>query len=923
MPEPLPSQIFGRDLEMAELLAMIESAGEGGGAVVIRGDAGIGKSYLVNATRNRAEARGMRIVATAGVESEAKLALAGLHTLLRPVLPMIERLPPPQRDALNVAFGLSTGERPELFLIALATLTLLCELATEAPVLVVVEDAQWLDVATANVLVFVARRLSSDRVVMLAALRAGYATPFDSEDLTDLELNRLDETSVQALLAATWPELPATVRERVVAAAAGSPLALLELPRALAPRHRSGASALPPTLPLTTQLERAFLERFDQLPDITRSTLLIAALSDSDLLAEALTAIEQSMGPLSSDPLLPALQHGLLHLDGDALRFRHPLVRSAITQAATPAQRQLAHSALADLTETNEPQRSVWHRAAATFTADEQIAALLENNARDSVERGGLASAIDAFSRAADLSPDLALRGRRWLSAAELAFELGDAEQTSRLLGSADSMPLETSDKARIAWLREATSPDLGGGPQAISATVGRALEIARSGEADSAMRILSLCAWNAFNLDTAGSSAALFLAALEELAVPENDPGAIAIRSYVDPVRFGPCVRRMTAEHERAASLDTDSMLQLVNALGAVGATVEGKALFVRAIDHLRARGMIRQLSQFLMEAGHAEFMVGRVRSAEAQADESLRLAYEAKLPPVWSGATRSLQATLAGVRGDHDIATQLADQASAAALALKSRCLGVLTQIARGLNHLSAGHHERAYHELRRLFDPNDLTYHSFWSSFAIGDLAEAGLALGRQEEVRELMNAIEPLTAGGGPWLLVAFQYAQALLAADQDAEDLYQAGLEAELGTWPFYRARLHLAHGIWLRRHRRRADSRPVLRLALETFHALDTEPWAAKARLELRAAGETSQPGPLTRDTLTAQELQIAKLAADGLSNKAIGERLFLSPRTVGSHLYRIFPKLEISSRTQLPQALQLALAHQELGSAP
>jgi DNA-binding CsgD family transcriptional regulator len=919
-----PIQIFGRDAEVAALLSTVESVSERGASVVLRGEAGIGKSYLIGSARQHAEARGMRVIATAGVESEAKLPLAGLHTLLRPVLPMVSRLPAPQREAMNVAFGLSAGDRPELFLVALATLSLLCEIASERPLLVVVDDAQWLDESTASVLVFVARRLSSDPVVMLTALRDGYSTPFDAPDMTAMSIDRLDEAAVRSLLAATWPDLSVTARERVITAAAGSPLALAELPRALAPDHRKGAAALPETLRLTAQLEQAFLERFDQLPETTRSTLLIAALNENDSLVETLAAVEHITGGLTADPLLPAARHGLVHLDAEVLRFRHPLVRSAITQAATPAQRQVAHQALAEVIDASDHRRSVWHRAAATFVPDEQIALLLEENARESVERGGVASAVAAFSRAAELSSDRAAQGRRWLGAAELALELGDAERTSDLLKAAENRPLEAHDQARVAWLREATSPDLGGGPQAIAATVGRALQIARSGEVELAMRILTLCAWNAFNLDTAGSSAGLFLGALKELDVPENDPRVVAILGYVDPVRSGRRVIRTASAYADGAGIETDAIYELLNSLGTVGALPTGEALFATAIDRLRSRGMIRQLSQLLMEASHAWFLVGRVKSAQAAAEESLQLAYEAQLPPIWSGATNSLLALLAGARGEYALAAQLADQAGAAALALKSRCLWFLTQNARGVNELSAGNYERAYHELERLFDPSDPTHHSFWSYFAIGDLAEAALAIGREHEVRDLMTSIEPLTASGSTWLSVSFQYASYLMADDCDAERLYQTALEAELGSWPFHRARLHLAHGIWLRRHRRRADSRPVLRQALEIFEALEAHPWAMKARQELLVAGapgEAPKADLVSMQTLTAQELQVAQLAADGLSNREIGERLFLSPRTVGSHLYRIFPKLDISSRNQLGKALRRILSEHETGA--
>jgi DNA-binding CsgD family transcriptional regulator len=918
-PSRMPTTIFGRDVELAALDSTLDSLDEHGSAIVIRGEAGIGKSFLVQATRERAETRGMHSIATAGLESEAKLPLAGLHTLLRPLFPRISRLPAPQRDALSVAFGLTAGERPEVFMIALATLTLLGDVAADRPLVVVVEDAQWLDPATADVLVFVARRLSSDRVVMLAALRSGYPTAFTAPDLTAIDLPRLDETAVRGFLRANWPQLTPGVRDRLITDADGSPLALAELPRALAPHHREGEAPLPPVLPMTAQLEDAFLERFAQMPEETQFALRLAALNDSDSLDEMLTATRLSGNELSADPLLPALDHGLVEVHGEILRFRHPLVRSAISQAATPTQRQHAHSALADALGAKDPHRGVWHRAAATSSPDETVAALLEGNARQSFDRGGLGSALAAFKRAAELSPDPAARGGRLVSAAELAVELGSAEEAARLLQTAGEMPLAQHDTARLAWLRETTSPDLGGGPEAIRSTVSRALDLARDGDADLALRILVLCAWNAFNLDTAGTSARLFLAALDELSPREDEPARLAVLAYVDPVTFGAQVVRVAPAHA-TGEVDIQATDELVNALGALGAQVRGEALFTRGVGYARSRGLFRPLSQFLMEGGYTSFLLGRWRSAEAAAEEALKLSQEAKMPPVWSGATNALKATLAGARGEHELAAQLADQASASALEINSRSLAFLVQTARGVNELSAGRYDRAYHELHRMFDPADPTHHSFWHAFAIGDLAEAGLAVGRGDEVRDAVRSVEPLAASESNWLRVGLQYADALLADDDEADDLYHAALEAELGSWPFYRARLQLAHGIRLRRNRHRLDSRPVLRLALETFDALGADPWAARTRQELRAAGEVGASRTTTRDTLTPQELQIAKLAADGLSNKEIGERLFLSPRTIGSHLYRIFPKLEISSRNQLTRALRTALAEQELG---
>jgi DNA-binding CsgD family transcriptional regulator len=905
----MPIQIFGREEELAVLGGLLDAADQRGAAVVIRGEAGIGKSFLIQAARRHAEERGFRVVEIDGLEREATLPFAGLHTLLRPILARIRQLPAPQRHALEVAFGHREGKAPELFLIALATLTLISEWTSDCSLLVVVEDAQWLDPATADVLLFVARRLESDPVVMLIAARSEDDIPLVTAGLAEIALSPLDDAAARALLEARWPELAPAVRKQLIVAAAGSPLALTELPRALAPQQLVGGTSLPKVLPLTAQLAHTFLLRVAELPDSTQTALLVAALNDGDSLSEALEAAGQIVGArLSLASLTSAQQCDLVDVEGTALRFRHPLVRSAISQAAAASQRVSAHAALAEIV-AQDPDRRAWHLSAASVGPDEDIAALLEVSAHRALDRGNLAAAVSSLERAAELSPDSASRGGRWLSAAELAVELGRVDAVSRLLAHAGKLSLSQHDEGRLAWMREATSPDLRGDPLAIRSNIDLARSLAKSGDVDLALRILAKVAWNAFNLDHAESSAELFLSAIAEMPVADDDPRTLAILAYVAPVRYGP--RVIASATSRSATSDPQAMFDLVNALGALGAQVHGEEHFLGSVEYLRSQGMLRLLSQFLLLGAWASFLLGHWRRAEAEVEECLHHAEETRMPPVWNGAARALQATLAGVRGDHDSCGLLAAEAEPAAMVLRSRTLLFLTQSARGLNALSAGRYEEAYHELRRMFEPSDPTHHSFWFAFAIGDLAEAAVAIGRSDDVRYLLHRVTPLIESESPWLLIAVQHARALLADDQHAEALYQAALNSDMSMWPFHRARLQLAYGVWLRRQRRRADSRVPLRRARDTFDALGAIPWGERARSELRASGEgSSARQSYAWYRLTAQELQIARLAADGLSNKKIGERLFLSHRTIGSHLYQIFPKLGIASRRELRDAL-------------
>ena len=909
--------MFGRERELEILDALLDRGVEHGGAMVLRGEAGIGKSFLLEAARRGAEARGMSVLSTAGVESETHLPLAGLHQLLRPSLSGIDELPSPQREALRSAFGMSEREEAtDLFLIALATLTLLGECAGLTPMLLIVEDAHWLDQATADALAFVARRLESDPIVMLLASRDGVANPFNAAGLPELELGRLSDSAAGGLLEAHAPGLPIVVRARLLDAADGNPLALVELPRALASDQLAGDEGLPAELPLTVRLERAFAGRVAALPSATGTLLLVAALNDSSAASETFRAAGVILGGEPSlEELTPAISAQLVDYDNKHLRFRHPLVRSAIRQAASASQRQVAHGALASVV-VGEPDRFAWYRAAATVGPSEEVASALDAAATRAKRRGALATAVAALERAAELAHDHAERGSRLLRAAELALELGRGDVVLRLLRSAETLELGSVDGGRLVLIREAVSPGIPGDPATVALLVDTADRMTSLGESDIALDLLWTAATSAFWADRGDETREQLLAACDRVPVPEDEPRLLSTLAYTAAIDRSATVIERALRWKPEKSHDPGAMHLLGNALATIGAQVLADGFLTAAAERMREEGRLRPLAQVLMLRSWAEIPLGRWTLGVADAEEAARLARETE-QPIWEAAAWAARSMLAGLRGEEDLAESLAADAERVGMPFAARAVFNVVQMARSLTALTVGRHADAYAELRRLFDPADPAHHVVESPWAIGNLAEAAVHSDHVEEARVILQTVAPLIGRTpSPWLHVAVRHASALLAHDADAEELFRAGLQADLTRWPFDRARLQYRYGVWLRRQRRPADSRTPLRAARDTFDALGATPWGDLARQELRAAGERPAPRRLdATNQLSPQELRIAQMAAAGLSNREIGERLFLSHRTVGAHLYRIFPKVGVTSRHDLRDVVATAVA--------
>jgi DNA-binding CsgD family transcriptional regulator len=790
-------------------------------------------------------------------------------------------------------------DSPDLFLIALAALNVLSEVAAQTPVLIVLEDAHWLDRSSTEVLTFVARRLESEPVLILAAVRDGSDGPLDAAGLAELRLEGLDDASSAALLDAVAPALAAGVREQVLAEAAGNPLALVELP--IASAQLEPGTLLPAWLPLTARLEHAFAAQVGGLPDPTRRLLLVAALNDGSALSETLKAA-------GDDPLEPALAAKLVTVDGDELRFRHPLVRSAIRQAASLPERHAAHAALAAVL-VDRPDRRIWHRAASVVGPDEETAAELERTAAAARRRGALSVAVTALTRAAELSADGPHRGARLLRAAELAFDLGRPDAVVRLLRDAEPLELGSAERTRLAWLRELFAAQLWSGTARTAALVEIADRMRAEGDPERALDCLRTLAFRCWWSYPDEAAEALVLEAADRMPVSADRPALVVTRALAAPVA---CGRGVIEQLDRLRTVgNPDAAFHLSDASTAVGAYNHSAELVAEAVAGLRAQGRLGLLAQVLVTQAWSCFHLGSWDLGLAAAEEAGRLARETRQPR-YAAAAQLAGATLGALRGD-DGAEAVADGAEAALLPRGASPLLSLVQLTRGVAALGDGRHAEAYDALRRIFEPGDIAHHRFISWWALADLVDAAVHSDQHDEARAIVTALEPLRRrSGSPLLEVGLRYARPLLSADDEAEPLFLAAAEyAQLATWPLTRARLLLGYGAWLRRRRRLADSRAPLRAAREAFDALGAAHWGERTRGELRASGETSRRRtPEAWDELTPQEHQIAQMAAAGLTNREIGERLYLSHRTIGSHLYRIFPKLGVSSRSELRDAV-------------
>jgi len=896
--------LHGREAERSALAALLDGARAArSGVLVIRGQAGVGKSSLLADAVGHAD--GARVLSTQGIESESELAFSALHQLLRPVAALLDRLAPPQARALRVAFGEEDGGPGDRFLVSLATLSLLAEAAETGPVLGVVDDAQWLDDASATALVFAARRLEAERVALVFAVREGDARGFAAPGLPELRLSGLAGHAAQALLdeRAGHPVAPA-VTEQLVAGTGGNALALVELAAALTPAELRGEEPLRPALPLTEGVERAFLAQVRRLPEPAQTVLLVAAAEG----AGQVGVVQRAARALGADAgaLDVAERSGLVQVREGHLAFRHPLVRSAVYGAATTGDRQRVHTALAGaLGRHGDADRRVWHRAAATAGPDDGVAAELDEVARRAARRGGFDAACAALERAAELTGGAEPRAwRRWEAAANARLA-GQHDRALRLLDAARSSTSDPLLRADVDLLRGA-------------------VELV-AGSADTAEQILVTAARDVLGIDP-GRALHLLVIGAQAASLASNRGAGVEIGRLAAQLPLGDALRdrffgsllvgcghyfsgdlaAALAPLRRAVGyadeLDENMLLTwAARAAFYLGDDAAAYRLDSRAVALCRAAGAVGDMLPPLQRLALSQLLLGRWPAASASAGEALRLAREtgqgnlASLPLGWL-------AVLAAYRG-HDVELRsLSTQIEAALAAHPMAVADDVRQWARGVAEAAAGHRAAALHRLERVTSPAVALMASL-------DRVETAAHDGQRETALAWLAPLEEFAAvTGAPWALARVAHCRALLAEPDAAEQLFRAALDHhDRAERPFERARAELAYGEFLRRARRRGDARAQLRAALATFDDLGAAPWAERARQELRVSGETARKRDAsTLLDLTSQELQVARFVAQGLPNREVAAQLFLSPRTIEYHLRNVFQKVGVSSRTEL-----------------
>jgi DNA-binding CsgD family transcriptional regulator len=889
--------LCGRSEQLAAIGRLLGGMRSGrAGALVLRGEAGIGKTALLEAAADKAA--GARVLRVAGVESEAELPFAALHALLRPALDQIGALPGRQAAALRGAFGLAEETVTDRFLVGLGVLSLVAELAEDRPVLVLVDDAQWVDRASGDALVFAARRLQAERAAVLVAARdepPGTGLP----GLPELRVGGLDQTAAEQMLAGAG--LVRAVRDQLIAEAGGNPLALIELPRGLSAAERAG-SVTPLILPAASPVSRvqqAFGARIGGLPEACRRAVLVAALGGLVDLAEVSRAIAASGGSLTD--LAAGERAGLVRVTPAGVTFSHPLARAAVLAGSDVAQRAAAHRALAGALDGD---RRAWHLAALADGPDEQVAAELDAAAQRADRRGSRAAASAAYERAAALSAGPAAKGRRLALAAEAAADAGQLSRAADLAGRAGQ--LVTDPAAAMVMARVRAQLEFEAGRPADS--VGILLEwAALLGPADP----------GAAEAVLAGAVHMLWLAAGP--AHPELERRAAAMTPPVGArlVEFLQAVRRLQDGDTGVpvtvpATPDPGPLPFLAARFSQLFFDfVRGDAPAVgrRASDmaaECRDAGIAGLLAYALVYLATAQLLHGEFLDAIATAEEGLRIAADTGQAHV----TRELASTAAGlaaITGDEEACRARAAQVRELSAGLQS-LTSAGADCALAMLDLGCGRYQSALDWMRAATSGPARRNPEVLYAYPVH--VEAAVRAGRTDlAARPLAQFTAWAGAIGQRWATAVAARCAALTADDADAEPLWREAIAAHEGDGrPFEQARTRLLYGEWLRRNRRRAGARGHLLAAAAAFARMGARPWQERAEAELRAAGAgapaVTADDPLAR--LTPQELQVVRLAAAGASNKQIGGQLFLSPRTVGFHLYRAFPKLGVTTREQL-----------------
>jgi DNA-binding CsgD family transcriptional regulator len=904
-------QLVGRDDELGFLFGALDRVGSRGGAIGLLGEPGVGKSALLAAAVDHARSSGFTVLTARGSQSETDLPFAGLHQVLRPLLPHADRLPPQQRDALFACFAMNQSTAGNPFFAFLAVLELLADTATRAPVLVCLDDLHWMDRPSIEALAFVVRRVAGERVIVLCTSRIESPPFMDAPTMQWRELRGIDETAATALLRDRAPHLPAAAHDRVLRQARGNPLALIEFASVLEPGGQPWPD-LDDELPMTTRLERAFAARADQLTPAALAVLTVAAVDDGDDLDDVLAAAQILHGsPVSRGTVRPAFEQGLLIAIGARYRIAHPLVGSALRQRMPPATRRQAHEALARVLGVY-PDRAMWHRASSVSGRDERIAAELEQAAGAAHSRGAVASAAAWLERAAALSADPQAQAARLLSAAELGYQLGRFSQVEQIKAQVTGLTLGDRDRSRLAWLEGVFHDGSTGEPAEVRHLVEMARIATGAHDIDLAMQLLVGAARRVWWRDPGPAVRHEVVHAAQQVDVSDGDPRLLAVLALSESNERGPVVIDRLARWPDDAGGRPDLAGLLGIAAFCTGDFRRAVGFLSTPVQELRAQGRMSLLAEALAIRSWAEIYLG-VFDAATSADEAMRLADETG-QSLWAATARIAVALIDAVNRGWDTRHDLLTEAEHVALRTPNAASSLLAgvQLARGIAALGADRDAAAYDELRRVFDAADPAYQRAQQVWTLGYLADAAVRTDRRAEARSALAAVERI-AGDSPAVgaTINLEYARAVLADRSTAEPLFRAAVDGAARGLPWHRARAEFAYGSWLRRQRRVVESRAPLRAARAAFEAVGARTWAQHADRELRATGERGwQPTSSRRELLSPQETQIADLAAQGLSNREIGQRLFLSHRTVSSHLYRMFPKLGVTSRGQLAAAL-------------
>ncbi|MEU6860468.1 AAA family ATPase [Glycomyces sp. NPDC046736] len=908
--------LYGRDTETAALARLIADARSGrGGAVVLRGEAGIGKSSLVTAAAATAE--DFTVLRCTGVESEATWSFAGLQALLLPLAGHLEAIPEHHACVLSRILGLAAapdkGAPPGdlRFTVGLAALSLLTEAAGQRPVLCVVDDAHWLDPDSAAVLLFIAKRLAAESAAVLIAVREGYAPHFPTPGLDEIRLGPLDDEAAAAVLGERLSGVSYASRTRLLRAAEGNPLALLELPTVESDTRLAVEWHGPRTT--TGRLKQVFGDRIERLPELTRTLLLVIAAEDAADTALILDAAAK-LGAQLTD-LAPAEADDLVRFEGGRFAFGHPLIRTAAYQGAPMFRRIEVHRIIADVLDP-EDYRRPHHLAAAATGPDEDVAAALEATAVCASTCGGHNVEFAVFERAASFTPEGPERGRRLLRAAEAAAAAGNGPKAWELCAQIGRSTSDRKIHARAtiiagtvaAWnndvreayrlYMEAADHFIAAEPESAGYPLFRAVELAwQAGDFSRA----EVAAEHAERLGIDHSPW------VRDLAIGTGGFNRSCTVTITEAVE---ALRRLIAIHVgfgESVPIEDRAMVAWWQTL--VGDVAAAEQLASGAMREARQSGAIGPLPRLLILNGLTEFQRGRWKDAEALADNAIELSVELgqRIGPVKARA--HLLAPIAAWRGQEERVRELVDAARADSPADTV----VVADTAYALLDFSLGRNEEALHRLMTQFNSNapgemlTLVPVAVEAAVRTGDVAPVAAAF---EWYAEWAAADEQ------PHLQAVTERCRGLLAADAEAGAHYERAVElhhqAALGGdgdgVPFEAARTDLLYGEWLRRARRVNEAKQRLRSAAAVFERLGAEPWAERVRRELRAAGDAGpvEAAPDLAEKLTPQELQVVRLAAAGLSNREIGEQLYLSPRTAGYHLYKAYPKLGVASRTEL-----------------